>query len=95
MDPNEKKHISSYTAHGRVLVALLVLTTLSVAITWVKLGSFSVAVALLIAALKGTIVLTWFMHLKFDSALFRGMAIGVFILVALIIGITFIDYVYR
>lgn len=92
---NSKPHISSYKSHATVLISLLFLTAISVGVTWIRLGSFSVAIALLVASIKGTIVLTWFMHLKFDKPLYRIMVIGVMLLFILIIGITFIDYVLR
>jgi len=95
MENEHKHHISSYFAHGAVLVTLLVLTTVSVVVADLDLGPLSVFVALIIASIKGATVLTYFMHLKYDKPIFRIMVFGVFILFALIIGITFIDYVFR
>jgi cytochrome c oxidase subunit 4 len=63
-----KPHISSYISHARVLTALLFLTLITVLLTWIDLGVFTIAVTLLVASVKATIVLTWFMHLKFESA---------------------------
>ena len=40
-----------------VLAVLLVLTFVTVAVTWVPLGPFNLAVALLIATVKGSLVL--------------------------------------
>jgi cytochrome c oxidase subunit 4 len=88
-------HISSFTSHAYVLIALLVLTTLSVAVTGIHLGAMTVAVALLIACIKVTIVITYFMHMKFESLFLRLMITGVFLLFALVLGITFIDYLLR
>lgn len=88
-------HISSYTSLGIVLVVLLTLTTISVGITQINLGAFSVAVAMLVAAIKGSTVLTYFMHLKFESGIVKILVGGVFALYALIFVITFIDYLFR
>lgn len=95
MDQEHKPHISSYYSHGIVLIILLVLTAITVEVADLELGPLSVFTALIIASIKGTTVLTYFMHLKYDKPIFRIMVAGVFILFALIIGITFIDYVFR
>ncbi len=88
-------HISSYTSLATVLVVLLSLTALSVLVTKIHFGAFSVAVALIIAGIKGTTVLTYFMHLKSESGIIKLLVGGVFILFALILIITFIDYLFR
>ncbi|PWD99886.1 cytochrome C oxidase subunit IV family protein [Marinilabilia rubra] len=88
-------HILSYNSLLGVLVALLSLTALSVWITNFNFGTLSVGVALLVAAIKGATVLTYFMHLKFESRILKLMVGGVFLLFALVIIITFIDYLLR
>ena len=88
-------HISSYTSLGMVLVTLLLLTSISVVITGIHLGAFSVAAALLIASIKVAIVITWFMHMKFESLFLKLMIIGVFAIYTLVIVLTFIDYLLR
>lgn len=88
-------HISSYTSLAYVLIALLVLTTISVAVTGIHMGAMTVAVALFIACIKVAIVIIYFMHMKFESLFLRMMIIGVFLIYALVVGITFIDYLLR
>lgn len=90
-----KTHISSYESHGKVLISLLILTMISVLVTWIDFGVFTIAVALTVASVKATIVLTWFMHLKFESSFIRWMVAGVFVLFTLVLIITFIDYFFR
>ena len=53
------------------------------------------ALALILASIKVTIVLTYFMHLKFENLLLRIMVGAVFLLFAIGIAITFIDYYFR
>jgi cytochrome c oxidase subunit 4 len=89
------QHISSYFSLAVVLVILLFLTALSVAITGVHMGAFTVAGALLIASIKAFTVLSYYMHLKFESLFLRLMIAGVFFIFALVIIITFIDYLLR
>ena len=91
----ESNHITSYRTYAKVLIALLVLTIITISITHVHLGAFTVAVALLIACVKATVVLTYFMHLKFDEIILRVFVIMVFVLLAVVLVITFSDYIYR
>ncbi len=92
---HEEKHISTYQSLVIVLVILLFLTTISVLVTGFHLGALTVAVALLIASVKVFIVLTRFMHLKFENRFLRLAVAGVFVLFALVTVITFIDYFFR
>ncbi len=92
---NGETHISSYTSHAVILIILLILTFVSVLVTGFHFGAFSVAVALIIASVKVGTVLTYFMHLKFENLFLRLMVAGVFVLFALVIIITFIDYYLR
>jgi cytochrome c oxidase subunit 4 len=91
----EEAHISSYTSHVYVLIALLILTGISVAATGWHFGAFTVAVALLIACIKVATVIINFMHVKYESLFIKAMVGGVFVLFALVIIITFIDYYLR
>ena len=92
---NHDNHISSDSLNWKVLIVLLILTTLSILAIKIHIGAFTVAMALLIASVKVTIVLTYFMHLKFENLLLRLMVGGVFLLFAIVIAITFIDYYFR
>jgi len=95
MMKDEKQHISTYASLTVVLIILLALTTISVLITGIHLGPVTVAVALLIASVKVAIVITQFMHLRFENLFLKLAVSGVFTLFALVILITFIDYFFR
>jgi cytochrome c oxidase subunit 4 len=88
-------HISSYFSHAAVLIILLILTTISVLITGWHLGALTAAVALIIASIKAGTVITYFMHMKFESLFLKLLVTGVFVLFALVVIITFIDYLLR
>ncbi len=91
----EKHHISSYTSHFLVLGALLLLTAVSVAVTSLEMGKYDTLVAMLIAGTKAAIVLTWFMHLRFDNKIYAIFTVAVIVLFLLVLYITFFDYSYR
>lgn len=88
-------HIVSYRTYGLVLLLLLALTAISVAVTQIELTKWATPVALLLATVKTTFVLAIFMHLKFDQKIFKIMAILIFLLVFVVIFITFLDYAFR
>lgn len=94
MDPH-KSHIVSYRSYALVLLGLLVLTVLTIAVTQIELGVLTTTVAMLIASFKAILVLTYFMHLKFDQRIFRIMAIFVFTVFIAVMIITFLDYMFR
>jgi cytochrome c oxidase subunit 4 len=92
---NEKHHITPYKSHAVILILLLSLTLISVLVTQIHFSTFSVGVALIIASVKVSLVLIFFMHLKHESNIIKVMVAGVFILFAIVVLITFIDYLLR
>jgi cytochrome c oxidase subunit IV len=92
---NEKNHIIPYRTFLFVLAGLISLTLISVSVTQISLGALTVAIALLIAVVKSTFVLRVFMHLKFENKIFSYAVIAVFLIIALVIFITLLDYLYR
>jgi cytochrome c oxidase subunit 4 len=92
---NEKNHIIPYKTFLFVLAGLITLTLTSVAVTQISLGTMTVTIALLIAAVKSTFVLRIFMHLKFENKIFSFAVIGVILIIAAVIFITLLDYLYR
>jgi cytochrome c oxidase subunit IV len=92
---NEKNHIIPYRTFLYVLALLIILTLTSVAITRIYLGTLTVMLALLIAAVKSSFVLRIFMHLKFEQKIFSIGVIAVVLLLCVLIIITFLDYLYR
>lgn len=88
-------HITSYRSYGIILVILLFLTTITITVTWFDAGSLSVGVAMFIACIKVSLVLLYFMHLKFDELVFKILAAVVIMLLAVVFIITFFDYLFR
>jgi len=90
-----ESHITSYKTLGKVLIVLLLLTTITISVTSYNLKLWNVALALLIAGTKGYLVMTYFMHLKYENRIIRAFVIMVLLLFILIFVITFLDYLYR
>ncbi len=92
---NEKHHIVSYKTYTVILLVLIALTFISIGITNIELGSFAVTGALLLASVKSFLVLTYFMHLKYDKPYIILMVAFVFAVFLAVIIITFFDYFFR
>lgn len=92
---NEKHHAVPYRVYVYILIVLIAFTFMSIGITQINLGAYSVLGALIFAMIKSYLVLTYFMHLKFDTLFLRLSVLSIFILLLLVIVITFLDYFYR
>jgi cytochrome c oxidase subunit 4 len=89
------EHIVSYQKLIGVWAALLVLTAATVAITRADLGAAKVWAALAIASLKSGLVIAFFMHMKYEARLFRIILFVALVTLAIFIGFTFFDVLYR
>ena len=92
---NEQHHIVSYKKLVGIWLALLVLTALTVAITRVDLGGYKVVGALTIACVKAGLVIAVFMHMKYEGGLLRWLLFLTLVTLAIFIGFTFFDVLYR
>lgn len=92
---NNTTHTTEYKTLAKILLILMLLTFVTIEVTSFHLGALTVTVALLIACTKGFLVLSNFMHLKYESLLLRILVAIVFLLFIVIVLITFIDYAYR
>lgn len=61
------EHISPKSLYWKVFGALMVLTVVTVGVSYVGLGSASLIVAMLVAVVKAALVCAYFMHLKYDD----------------------------
>ena len=90
------EHILSYRKLLAVLGVLLVLTMITILISTVDLGAANIWAALLIASVKATFVLLFFMHLKYEQSMAFAITFVVTVFcVALLIGFLFWDISYR
>jgi len=78
-----------------VFAALLLLTVITVLVSYVNLGLLNVVVALLIASAKASLVALFFMHLKGENRLVWGFALVPIFFLALILLGTLSDTMLR
>ena len=89
------EHIVSKKTYYTIFGALMLGTTLTVAAAFINLHNFNIVVALLIAIVKATLVILFFMHVKYSSRLTKlWVAVG-FIWLGIMLAITLTDYFSR
>lgn len=77
-------HIVPAAILGKVAVALLVLTGLTVGAAQMHLGALEAPVAILIALVKAFLVMAFFMGLKYDTKMNRAIFLSGFAFLALL-----------
>jgi len=92
---SEEHHIVSYAANLKVWIALLILTWITITAAYLNFGTLAVHVALVIATIKASVVLAYFMHLRFDSKILTIFFIITMAVFTSFIVLTFFDYAYR
>ena len=78
-----------------IWVALLVLTGVTIAVSRVQLGALNIWVAMGVASIKSSLVIFVFMHLRQESKLFKIGLLVMLSILAIFIGLTFFDVLYR
>lgn len=91
----EHAHIVPYKTFMIIWIALLILTGVTVWVAQYNLGPLNIWVALGIATLKSSLVVAVFMHMKYESWLFKISLLSALAILAIFIGLTFFDVLYR
>jgi cytochrome c oxidase subunit 4 len=88
-------HSVGYVKLTAVWLMLLALTALTVWISRLDLGVNRVWGSLAIATAKGGLVIAFFMHMKYEGRLLRWVLFVALVTLAIFIGFTFFDVLYR
>jgi len=88
-------HVSPKTTYYAIFGALMALTAITVAIAFINLGLLNFPVALSIAIVKGTLVILFFMHVKYSSQLTKLIVGTAFFFLIILFGLTLSDYLSR
>jgi cytochrome c oxidase subunit 4 len=94
-DTHAEHHIVGPKVYGLILLALLAMTALTTGIAFVNLGVFSPVIALGIAVIKATLVILFFMHVKYSSRLVMVTVGAGFFTFLVLITMTLSDYISR
>ena len=89
------EHVVPRSVYFAVFGALMVLTATTTAVSFVDLGPWNTVVALAIAFFKATLVVLFFMHVKYSPRLTQITAGGGLLWLAILILITLSDFMTR
>ena len=89
------EHITSPTVYLVIFLALMVLTAVTVFVSFQDLGPFNDVVALTIAVTKATLVILFFMHIRYSTPFTKVVVISGFVWLLFLIAITLSDYLTR
>lgn len=92
---DEVGHVVPESTFLKVLIALLVLTVITVLAAQVDLGKWNIVGALVIASVKASLVIAIFMHGKYENKIIWTYILIPFILLAIMIGGIFTDDPFR
>ena len=88
-------HVSSAAMFTNVLVALLVLTVVTVAASRFDFGSANMLIAMAIASVKASLVIAFFMHVLWDTAINKIVFLSSFLFLSLLFVFTLADLATR
>jgi len=93
---HEKTHPPvPYSLYFKVWIALILLTVLTVSVSYANMQQARILTALMIAAVKILLVVLYFMHIRFERLLYTYMIIVVIVTYGIFVSLTFSDYLYR
>lgn len=84
-------HIVPLNVFVAVLIALFVLTAITVGVSYIDFGAWNIVVAMVVASIKALLVALFFMHLKFEDPFTWAYAGLPLIILGLLLGGVFID----
>ena len=88
-------HVTPLKIYIGVFLTLMVLTAVTVAVAYIDLGEMNKVVALGIASFKATLVVLYFMHVKYASHLTKLVVVSGFFFLGILLGLTMTDYASR
>jgi cytochrome c oxidase subunit IV len=89
------EHIVLIKTYAIVLIALLVLTATTCAVSFVDMGRMNAVIAVAIAFVKASLVALIFMHLRYSRRLMWVVAAAGLFWLAILISLTMGDYLTR
>ena len=90
------EHIMSSKFYYTIWIALMSLTVITAAVSFIDLGRFNTVVALVIATFKALLVVLFFMHVKYTSEkLTKTVIVAAIFWLLLLLVLSMADYATR
>jgi cytochrome c oxidase subunit IV len=88
-------HIVPTRVYYLIFAVLMAGTAITVGVAFVDLGPFNAIAALTIAVIKATLVVLFFMHVRYSTKLTWAVVMGSVFWLAILLALTFSDYLTR
>lgn len=92
---HEEAHAVPYSTYIKVWAALIALTGITVGAAMLQLHHLAFFTAVLVATVKASLVVLYFMHIRFEHRLFAWMLVAILATYAIFVILTFADYAFR
>jgi cytochrome c oxidase subunit 4 len=90
-DGHGAAHVMPLRVLGAVLLALLAFTVITVAVTRVDLGRWNLPIAMVIATVKASLVVLYFMHMRYDRPVNALVFVSALLFVTLFVSLALLD----
>ncbi len=94
-EDHEESHVVPDRTQFNVYVILILLTAATVFASVKFPGPIGIGTALVVTPVKGTLIAMFFMHLKYEKPVFVIMFLVALAILALVMGLTILDYLHR
>jgi cytochrome c oxidase subunit 4 len=88
-------HTVSRSVYYLIFISLIVLTAITVYVAFLDLGPFSDVIALGIAVTKATLVVLFFMHVKYSNKLVWAFVSSSILFLIILLAFTMSDFITR
>ena len=88
-------HILPTRVYYTIFAVLMLFTGLTVAIAFFDLGPINIVAALVIAVTKATLVVLFFMHVRYSTRLTWAVVVGGLFWLGILLALTMSDYLTR
>ncbi len=92
---NQPGHIVPLRVYFTIFGALMVFTALTVWVAYHDLGNFNIVAAMTIAVAKATLVVLYFMHVRYASRLIWVVVSAGLVWLVILLSLTMSDYLTR
>jgi cytochrome c oxidase subunit IV len=89
------QHVVPTRVYYAIFAILMLFTAITVGIAFVDLGPFNAVAALTIAVVKATLVVLFFMHVKYSTRLTWAVVVGSVFWLGILLTLTLGDYLTR
>jgi cytochrome c oxidase subunit 4 len=89
------EHLIPYGTYFLIWLSLISLTVLTVSVAGIDFGKIALLIALGIASIKSALVITYFMHIKFDDKIFKVFLFVALATLTVVFVLTLTDVFYR